>query len=333
VRLEDDSTDRDLLLRMAHDSDAFCRWDAAQTLAQRRIVSVLEALERGEQPRLDDAFVDSFGRALVSDADPQLLAQALTLPPEGVVADRLERVDPGLVHDARAFVERALGSAHESAFGSRYRELHDAGPYRLDPDAMGRRSLRNLCLRYLFAASDMRSGGLAREQFETATNMTDMIAALACLVNVEGPDRSAALEDFYRRFAAEPLVVDKWFGIQASSQRSAVLDDLRSLLGHPAFSLENPNRARSLIEGFAFGNPFRFHDPSGRGYRFVRECAMQIDAFNPQVAARMVAPLTRFQRYEPGRRALMVAELTEMRDARRLSKDLYEQVGKALEAA
>jgi aminopeptidase N len=163
--------------------------------------------------------------------------------------------------------------------------------------------------------------------------MTDMVAALACLVNVEGPDRSASLERFYRRFANEALVVDKWFAIQASSERAALLDELPQLVAHPTFSLSNPNRARALIEGFGFGNPYRFHDLSGRGYRFVADCALKIDAFNPQVAARMVAPLTRFQRFEARRRDLMVTVLTQLLGAPRLSNDLYEQVSKALEVA
>lgn len=163
--------------------------------------------------------------------------------------------------------------------------------------------------------------------------MTDMVAALLCLANAEGPEGDEALGRFYTRFSAEALVVDKWFAIQASSQRSDTLDRVEALLQHPAFSLHNPNRARSLIDGLASGNPYRFHDPSGRGYRFLREQVLKIDAFNPQVAARMVAPLTRFQRYEPNRRSLMVAELTHMLDTGRLSKDLYEQVSKALQVA
>ncbi|MFT3921652.1 MAG: aminopeptidase N [Myxococcales bacterium] len=334
VRLEDESSDDDLLLRMAHDSDAFCRWDAAQALAHRRIAAVLEALAAGRAPSLDEPFVAAFGRALSSQADPQLLAQALALPAEGVLADRLDSVDPGLVHDARAYVERTLGMAHRELFLARYQALADRGPFSLTPAAMGARSLRNLCLRYLFAASEMRDGSLPVAQFDAATNMTDMVAALGCVVHLETDGRRTVLERFYQRFQHEALVVDKWFFLQSTSQRAALLhEELPQLLAHPAFSLENPNRARSLIDGFATANPYRFHDPSGAGYRFLRERVLQIDPFNPQVAARMVAPLTRFARFEPKRRELMVAELTQMLDAGKLSRDLYEQVSKALRAA
>ena len=160
--------------------------------------------------------------------------------------------------------------------------------------------------------------------------MIQPISALACLVNVKGPDRVDALSKFYERFQREALVVDKWFAVQAVSERPTTLAEVRQLMSHPAFSIQNPNRARSLIDSFASGNPFRFHDPSGDGYVFLREQVARIDAFNSQVAARMVAPLTRFARLEPGRRVLMVRELATLRAAPHLSRDLAEQVDKAL---
>ena len=336
VRLETDCTDADLLLRMAHDSDSYCRWDAAQSLAQRRIIQAVEAQVRGQPLSLDDAFVAAFGQALASDAEPQLLAQALALPAESVLADRLENVDPSAVHEARGFVERELAGAHHALLSRRYAQLGAdgaSGAHDMSSAAMGRRSLRNVCLRYLTAAGDFKDGSLARAQFDSATNMTDMIAALAALVNVESADRSAALAQFYQRFQDEALVVDKWFSVQAMSQRQGTLDEVIALMKHPAFQLDNPNRARSLIDSFTSGNPVRFHDASGRGYTFLRERVLEIDRFNGQVSARMVGPLTRFQRYEPARRALMVAELQRILDQSSLSSDLEEQVGKAIQAA
>jgi aminopeptidase N len=333
VRLEADCSDAGLLLRMAKDSDAYCRWDASQTLAQRRIEAAMGQLSRGEQPTLDAAFIEAFGTALASAADPDLLSLALTLPSETVIGDRAALADPSLIHDARSFVERALGQAHSDLLGRRYAALADPGPYQLTPAAMGRRSLRNMCLRYLMAAGDGHSGSLARAQFGTATNMTDLMAALAALVNVEGPDRDAALSHFYARFEREELVIDKWFSVQAGSQRATTLDEVSALMDHPAFNLQNPNRARALIDGFAAGNPYRFHELSGRGYVFLRTQVARIDRFNAQVAARMAAPLTRLARIEPQRRALMVRELNLLRAQPDLSKDLSEQVDKALQAA
>jgi len=333
VRLESDCTDADLLLRMAHDSDSYCRWDAAQSLSQRRIVRAVEAQQRGQALTLDAPFIEAFGQALLSDAEPPLLAQALALPAESVIADRLENVDPSAVHEARNFIERELAHAHEKLFAQRYEALSPRGKHDMSASAMGQRSLRNVCLRYLTAATDYRDGSRARAQFDGATNMTDMIAALACLVNVEGADRDAALAAFYERFKDEALVVDKWFSVQATSQLPNTLDQVIALMKHPAFQLDNPNRARSLIDSFSSGNPVRFHDESGRGYAFVRERVLEIDRFNGQVSARMVGPLTRFQRYEPGRRALMVGELQRILDQSALSRDLEEQVGKAIQAS
>jgi aminopeptidase N len=333
VRLEADCSDAGLLLRMARDSDAYCRWDASQTLAHRRIEAVMAQLARGEPPSLDDAFIEAFGTALASTADPDLLSLALTLPAETVIGDRAALADPALIHDARSFVERALGLAHADPLGRRYASLADSGPYQLTPEAMGRRSLRNMCLRYIMAAGDGHSGSVARAQFGTATNMTDLMAALGSLVNVDGPDREAALSHFYARFEREELVIDKWFSVQAGSQRATTLDEVIALMDHPAFNLQNPNRARALIDGFAAGNPYRFHEPSGRGYTFLRAQVARIDRFNALVAARMAAPLTRLARIEPQRRALMLRELKLLRAEPGLSKDLSEQVDKALSAA
>jgi aminopeptidase N len=332
VRLEADCSDSGLLLRMAKDSDPYCRWDASQTLAQRRIESVVAQLATGRKAQLDEAFIEAFGAALGSSADPDLLSLALTLPSETVIGDRAVVADPTLIHEARTFIERSLGKVHADLLGRRYSQLAETGPYQLTPQSMGLRSLRNMCLRYLMAAEDGLSGGLARTQFGSATNMTDLMAALACLVNVEGPDREAALSHFYARFEREELVVDKWFSVQASSQRATTLDEVSALMDHPAFNLQNPNRARALIDGFAAGNPYRFHEPSGRGYVFLRTQVARIDSFNAQVAARMAAPLTRFARIEPGRRSLMVRELNVLRSQAGLSKDLSEQVDKALKA-
>jgi aminopeptidase N len=333
VRLECDTTDEDLLLRMAHDSDAYCRWEASQTLAQRRIFAVMEALAQGREPSVDGAFLDAFERALRGDADPQLLTAALTLPAESVLEGHLVEVDPARLHAARLHVERALAQHALPVLERRYAELASPGAYRLDAEAMGRRSLRNLCLRYLMALREAHDGGPALTQLRDATNMTDTLAALACLTHVEGEAHDTAFAEFYTRFEHDALALDKWFATQALSRRKAALDDVARLLRHPCFSIENPNRARALIDSFASGNPVRFHEPTGRGYAFLADRVLEVDAFNPQVAARMIMPLTRFARLEPGRRTRMVSELRRILGAPDLSKDVYEQVSKAIRAA
>ena len=333
VRLEDESSDDDLLLRMAHDSDAYCRWDAAQTLSHRRIIIAMAALQAGQPPSLDDAFVASFGRALASSADPQLLAQALALPTEGVLADRLENVDPGLVHEARSYVERTLGAAHRDALllalSTSWTTAHP-----VSAGAMGARSLRNLCLRYLSCGlRHAVTASLPLAQYDAATNMTDMVAALGCIVNLEGDRRQAVLERFYRRFQHEALVVDKWFALQASApeQDNRVFERVKTLLGHPDFSLANPNRARSLIGAFCMGNPAAFHRPDGAGYAFWAQRVLELDRANPQLAARIARVMDRWTKlaepYREGAREA-IARVAARAD---LSNDVREIVTRALD--
>lgn len=333
VKLETDSTDKDLLLRMAHDSDPFNRWEASQTLAQRRVFEAMQAGQLGREPRLDQAFIDAFAKALTGDSDPALLAQALALPAETVLADRSTDVDPEAIHAARSAVRRQLAEALEQPLRQRYDSLSDTGPYSLEADAMGRRSLRNLCLSYLMSITPEGDGGLAETQFEQATNMTDQIAAMALLVHVTGPARERALASFYTRYEHEALVVDKWFATQAMSQRPDTLSHIAGLLEHPAFDRQNPNRVRALVDSFASANPLRFHAADGSGYEFLADRVLDVNAFNPQVASRLLTPLCRFARYEKGRRTRMVGQLDRIRASGELSADVLEQVTKALEAA
>jgi aminopeptidase N len=333
VRVESEETDRDLLLRMAKDGDAYSRWEASQSLARKRILQVLAALERGDEPQLDRAFIEAFRNALASDGDPQLLAASLVLPGESLLADTLVVVDPSNIHHAREFVQRALARENEDLLRQRYEALRDRGSYTLDAAAMGRRALSGLCLRFLTALSERDESGLARAHFESATNMTDAILALALLADGNAAARPAALASFYARYEREALVIDKWFSIQAMSRRETAIDDVMELTKHPAFSLANPNRARALLDAFAGQNPYRFHDPSGRGYTFLADRVLELDRLNPQVAARLALPLTRFLRLEPGRRTAMILELQRMLGAKDLSRDVYEQVSRALRVA
>lgn len=333
VRVESDDADRDLLLRMAKDTDPYSRWEASQSLSRKRVLTAVNAIERGEEPELDDAFIAAFRNALASDGDPQLLAASLSLPSESLLADALAIVDPSHIHRAREFVQRALARANADLLLERYEVLRDRGPYQLDAAAMGRRALSGLCLRLLVSLRAPEDGGLAREHFESANNMTDAILALSLLADGASGARAGALASFYTRYEREALVIDKWFAIQAMSRRETAVDDVIALTKHPAFSLANPNRARALIEAFAGQNHYRFHEPSGRGYSFVADRVLELDRINPQVAARLALPLTRFMRLEPGRRTAMILELQRMLSAKDLSRDVYEQVSRALRVA
>ncbi|MFE8033902.1 aminopeptidase N [Thiohalocapsa marina] len=343
VRLRYPYSDADLTFLMAHDSDGFNRWDAAQTLAQRLLLRMVEE----EALSVPDSFVEAFRQALKeapvdasadTQADPALLAEVLTLPSEGYLADQMDCVDVDGIHRARETLAATLGALLREDLLAVY-ERHwqpgaEAGDYDLSPAAAGRRALRNCVLGYLGQAPDAGIVALAQRQFDTANNMTDVIAALRVLlempVDVAGDAGERALAAFYRRWSQEQLVLDKWFALQAQSSRPDTLARVKGLMKHPQFSLANPNRVRALIGAFASGNPLRFHAEDGAGYGFLADRILELDPLNPQIAARLLHPMTRWRRYDPGRQALMQRQLERILEVDGLSSDVYEVVSRSL---
>jgi len=224
----------------------------------------------------------------------------------------------------------SLGRRHAAALRATYDRLGDAGPYRIDGAAIGARLLRNACLSYL-AAADQAGVALARAQFDAQANMTDVLAGLAVLAGIaDAPERETALAAFHARWQHDPLVLDKWFGIQATSTRPQALDDVRALYRHPDFSLRNPNRFRALVGAFASGNPVRFHADDGEGYLFVADAVMAIDPINGATAARLVGALGAWRRQGEARGGLMRRQLERIRDLPGLSRGTLEKVTLAL---
>ncbi|MCM2265500.1 MAG: DUF3458 domain-containing protein, partial [Desulfuromonadales bacterium] len=321
----------ELAFLFAHDSDPFNRWEAGQRLATQVLLTMIADLQADLAPVVPKAFAVAFRTALVdATADPALLALALTLPGEVELAEAMAVADPGAVHAARQQLRRTLAVSLAGEFRSVMAAVDDACAYQLTPSAIGRRSLKNLCLAYLSLVEtpEIAAGCMAR--FTGADNMTDRLAALTCLAHGELPQRETALAEFYRRYQNDPLVVDKWFAVQAASPRADTLAQVKMLMAHPAFTMKNPNRVRSLIGVFAHGNPARFHDPSGAGYRFLADRVIELDPLNPQVAARMVAALSRWRRFDENRQVLMKVELERVRTQPGLSRDVGEIVGKSL---
>ncbi|HDJ86423.1 MAG TPA: DUF3458 domain-containing protein, partial [Chromatiales bacterium] len=267
---------------------------------------------------------------LGAEADRAFLARLLTLPSEDYVAESLDRIDPVAVHEAHRFLRRALAKALHEPLLETYRSLGESGPYRIDPDSVGRRSLRNLCLGYLMQGDDPRTVQLCLDQFHSGTNMTDVLAALSALARSERPEREPALEEFYERWKDDPLVVDKWFAIQASAPLPDALERVRALTRHPAFNPRNPNKIRALVGAFCRGNPARFHARDGAGYAFLGDWILELDPINPQIAARLVGVLSRWRRYEPRLGELMRAQLERVLAAPNLSRDTYEIASKSL---
>jgi aminopeptidase N len=335
VKLRYPWREEELTFLMAHDSDGFARWDAAQTLAQRVVLGLLDGAGGASAEvlaaRVPDTFVTTFHAALTAPAQDQaLLAEVLTLPGEAYLGDQLPVVDVDGLHAAREALRRRIGGDLAQALTDRVAAGRETGPYRLTREDVGRRALRNLALGYLMAAGGAAAVALCLEQYQAGHNMTDVIAALALLAASDAPERDAVLADFAARWSGDPLVLDKWFAVQAQSPRPDTLARVESLLGHPGFSLRNPNRVRALIGAFAAGNPVRFHAPDGSGYRFLCDRVLELDPLNPQVAARLLRSLARWRRYDAARQALMQGQLQRVLAAGPLSRDLYEVAARSL---
>jgi aminopeptidase N len=332
IKLHYEYSDEDLLFLMRHDTDAFNRWEASQQLAIHTITGMLEDYRHDHALGVDEPLVDAFRDLLEDrDADPALIAETLSLPSEAYLAECFQPIDPAAIHRVRCYFRRTLASSLRDVLVHRYRELRHDGEHAVDATAMARRRLRNACLGYLAELDDPELRRLVLAQFEQADNMTDALAALQALSQLDCSEREAALHAFESRWRHDPLVMDKWFALQAGSRLARALDDVRGLMAHPLFSLKNPNRVRALIGAFA-ANSVNFHDPSGRGYEFIGEQVLALDAFNPQVAARLAKGFSRWRLYEPGRGELMRQQLRHLAEAPQLSRDVYEIVSKSLDA-
>ena len=334
VRLDMRRTDDELRFLMAHDDDAFNRWDAAQTYATQLINTRLDNdSTRMDAGKIAAGFIAACKKTLADERiPPALAAEILTLPSEQYLAGRQKHARPERIHRARKALRAAIAEALAGELVERYHGLAPSGAYSIEPAAMGRRALRNVCLSYLMTAAPPAEATveLCLRQYRQADNMTDVIAALRCLANLEHPARERALGEFYAKWKDTALVVDKWFSLQATSELPDTLARVKSLVEHPAFNLKNPNKVRALIGAFAAGNPSCFHAPDGGGYMFVADKVLQLDRFNPQIASRLAANLSAWRQYDKSRQTLMRRQLQIIMDTRELSKDTFEVVAKSL---
>ena len=330
IVLEYDYTDAELLHLFSHDSDPVNRWEAGQRLAMARLLKLTTAVASGEKLALDDLFIDAMRTTLADESlDAGFREQALLLPSETMVAEQVDVVNPQAIHVARQFMRRTIGEALRDALRAQYEANLTPGEYSPDAISAGRRGLKNLALAYLCAAPDAASVNLAQEQYDSAGNMTDRVAALMALIHAEAEGAPEALKRFYSEFEGEALVIDKWFSIQGGAPGTAV-QDVRALMRHRAFSMKNPNRARSLIFAFCNGNPSQFHAPDGSGYAFWAEQVIALDAINPQVASRLARSMDRWRRYAPALQTQMKKALQQVAGMSKLSNDVREIVSKAL---
>ena len=322
----------ELAFLLSHDSDPFNRWDAGQQLSTSVILDLVDDLAQKRPLRSVSPDLIRAYRDLVRSRweDLSYLALLLTLPSEDYVASSMETVDPVAIHMAREHLRVSLAGALSLEFKELYLNHHQDEYNRFDAAAIGRRRLKNVCLAYLTADNAEEGLKLAHQQFESTTTMTDRVAALTLLVNSHAAQKEACLESFYADWKDDMLVIGKWFAIQAMSTQPGTLERVKALLSHPAFDIRMPNLVRSLIGAFSQSNPVQFHQKEGSGYRFLADHVIELNAINPQIASRMLTPLTAWNRYDLDRQNIMKAELQRVMNASDISPDVYEVASKAL---
>ncbi len=313
VTLETDFTTEDLLRLMGADPNPFNRWEAGQTLARKLMADMAKSIETGQTPPPDTAlrgYCEALGRTLEnSKFNNNFKALALTPPTSMEVLQSLNEVDPIAVLEAGKWLSRAVADHLRDSLVDRYHALENTGPFSPDATSAGRRALRNRCLALLAARYDPLAAGLAQKQLSSATNMTDELAALITLTRLGGQRVETTMEEFYVKWEKNPLVLDKWFSVQAMRPHTGGVDTLLNLIDTPWYEPSNPNRVRALIGGFAMGNTGLFHKVDGSGYRFFTDQVLDMDSRNPQIAARLLGAFEIWRKLDKGRQGLIRDEL------------------------
>ncbi len=316
-----------------YDSDVIAVWDAAQQLGSRLVLSTAQAIADGQSPTLDAMLVDCWRTVLHDlERDPYLIAQLLALPSLSHLMLADNATDFGMVAQAHAFYRSQVARELEADWLARYQQLAEAHNDTLAPEAMGKRALQNVCLYYLVQTQQPQYIELALQQMRDATNMTLSLGALTALSHIDSPVREEALTEFYQKWQQDPLVVNKWLQVQALSERQQVLADVKALTQHAAYDAKNPNNVYALICAFGANLSALHGNIDATAYQFLGEQVQILDAYNPQVAARVLTPLTRWSQLDKQRAALMIAELRRLVQLPELSSDVTEILQKSLAA-
>ncbi len=340
VKLQCDYTRDELGFLMSHDSDGFVRWEAGQQLALAVINEGMQARREGKPFIVDARLISAFRSVLQTalnspEADKAMLSNLLLLPPEAYLAELAVPVDVEGIHAVREQLRRHLARELAELFGSVYHANVSNEPYRYEARAIARRSLKNTVLNYLMLLEMPEWFAAAKQQFDSATNMTDQSAALRAFVNNPCAGNSAIKDQlvaaFYAQWKHETLVVEQWLSLQSAAPVAGNLAGVKQLIEHEAFDLRNPNKVRSVIGAFCNSNLIGFHQADGSGYRFLADYVIKLNASNPQIASRQLTPLTRWRKYDAARQALMQAELRRVMAEPELSPDVYEVVSKSLQ--
>ncbi len=327
VKLEYDYSNDELMFLMAHDSDGFSRWDAAQMLHLRVLLQRVADADCA----LPHGYLDALRKSLLDKkSDPELLSEVLLLPSESYIGDQMERVAVDAIHQAREALMKEIAAALRSELMDVHAQNLQHGDYDSSHLSIARRALRNLSLAYLSHLDDAEVRQLVLDQYAMQHNMTDVMAALSLVVHRSWSESDALLADFEQRWKSEQLVMDKWFSVQASSAGGETLERVKVLMQHPAFNMTNPNRVRSLIGVFAGANQVQFHRADGEGYQLLADVVLQLNSSNPQIAARMIRQMSRWRRFDDQRQQLMKRQLQRILAAEGLSKDVHEVVSRSL---
>ncbi|PHN25074.1 aminopeptidase N [Pseudomonas sp. ICMP 561] len=324
-----------LMFLMQHDSDGFNRWDAGQQLSVQVLQELIGQHQKGQPLVLDQRLITALGTVLADTSlDQAMIAEMLSLPGEAYLTEISEVADVDAIHAAREFVRKQLADSLFDGLWARYtanRKVSKATEYVAEAEHFARRALQNIALSYLMLSQKPEVLAATIEQFDTSDNMTERLTALAVLVNSPfTAEKDKALAVFAENFKDNPLVMDQWFSVQAGSPLPGGLERVKTLMQHPAFNIKNPNKVRALIGAFAGQNLINFHAADGSGYRFLADLVIQLNGFNPQIASRQLAPLTRWRKYDSKRQSLMKDELVRIRDSGELSSDVFEVVSKSL---
>ncbi|HGE6013850.1 TPA: aminopeptidase N [Vibrio cholerae] len=330
VKLEYAYSDEELIFLMVHARNEFARWDAGQMLLAKYIRTNVERVQQGQPVELAESVIDAFRGVLLSDnLDAEFVAEMLSLPSHNEVSGWYKRVDVDAIAQVLTSLKTILATELEDELSATYHTLKQ-DTYSIEHAAIGKRTLRNVCLSYL--AYTAQGNALVQKQYAQANNMTDTIAAMTAANQAQLACRESLMQDYSEKWKHDGLVMDKWFTLQGSNPSPQVLDVIQQAMQHEAFSLKNPNRTRSLIGAFLNANPVNFHAKTGEGYRFAGHILRELNSSNPQVASRLIDPLLKFRLYDEQRQALIKQELEQLKAMDNLARDLFEKVSKALEA-
>jgi aminopeptidase N len=330
VTLTSNVTDEDLAFLMVHDNDGFNQWEAGQKLVRRVINKMFDNNTTDVPAHYIESLGDLVDKAAEPDSDKALMARAMSLPSISEIGQSQDLIDPTAINNVRKAIQVAVREAYLDKLVDIYKANTDEGDFSITPEAMGKRALRNVILGILTSIKAEGCSVFAKAQYDNANNMTDRLAAFNALIDNPNAPCADIIQDFYDRYSKFQLVIDKWFGMQASANHDGIFDALEALRKHPDFDMTNPNRVRSLFAAFAMNNPVAFHDPSGRGYDFLKNAIIELNEINPQIAARMVTPLREWKRYTPDRQEKMKTALQDILEIEDISPNVYELVSKSL---